>query len=669
MKPLGSTVICHRCSATRHGALAICWLLTIGLLTETFATAQDDLQALEEQAMKAAVARVAPSVVRIETLGGLEQVGRVLVGTGPTTGLAVSEDGYILSSAFNFIQQPSSILVTLPSGKRAAADIVARDRSRMLVLLKANSSEKFVVPQAVPRSEMVVGQWAIAVGRTFEGNQPNLSIGVLSALNRIWGKAIQTDAKVSPNNYGGPLVDIRGRVLGVLVPLSPQAQDEVAGAEWYDSGIGFAVPLAEILPYLDRLKKGEELKPGILGVALKGQDMFTEPAEIAACQPKSPAQQAGLQAGDRIVEIEGTAIARQVQLKHALGRRYAGEKLRVVALRGKQRIETTVELADHLDPYEHPFVGLLPRRDATTQPGVAVRYVYPGSPAAEAGVQPQDRVLTLGGKPVNNVAEAWEILANHEPQGKLAATFQREGHNRDVTLTLAALPAAVPDQLPPARSPAQAEPEAQLALGEIAITIPEDEHKCLAYVPETYRPGVAHGVLLWLHAPGGFEAKELIARWKPLCEQYDLILLAPRAADPARWLPTELGFVRKTLDDLISKYTIDRTRIVAHGYQGGGAMAYLVTFANQELVRGVAAVDAPLPMRAAVPANDPIRRLALSITYAKAAKQASAIAEGVKQLQTMKYPVTVRVTAGEPRNLNEPELVELARWIDTLDRI
>jgi serine protease Do len=112
---------------------------------------------------------------------------------------------------------------------------------------------------------MQVGQWTIAVGRTFSPEEPNVSVGVMSALDRVWGKAIQTDAKISPNNYGGALVDIHGRVLGVLVPLSPQAQQEVAGAEWYDSGIGFAVPLVDVLDRLEPLKAGEDQHPGLLG--------------------------------------------------------------------------------------------------------------------------------------------------------------------------------------------------------------------------------------------------------------------------------------------------------------------------------------------------------------------------------------------------------------------
>ena len=104
------------------------FLMALALLAGSSLLRADDdaLEALEERAMKAAVAEVAPAVVRIETFGGLEKVGKALVGTGPTTGLVVDQDGYVLSSAFNFIQNPSSILVTMPDGKRAAAEIVSR---------------------------------------------------------------------------------------------------------------------------------------------------------------------------------------------------------------------------------------------------------------------------------------------------------------------------------------------------------------------------------------------------------------------------------------------------------------------------------------------------------------------------------------------------------------
>jgi serine protease Do len=237
--------------------------LAILCLPSALPAAADDTADEEQAAFAAAVDRVAPAVVQIETVGGLERVDGVLLGTGPTTGLAVDPGGYIISSAFNFIGKPASILVRLPDGARKPARLVATDHARMLVLLKIEAERPLLVCEIAPRRQMRVGQWTIAVGRTFQGDRPNMAVGILSALDRVWGRAIQTDAAVSPNNYGGPLVDVRGRVMGVLVPLSPQAAGEVAGMEWYDSGIGFAIPLEHIQQVLPRLKKGEDLYPGL----------------------------------------------------------------------------------------------------------------------------------------------------------------------------------------------------------------------------------------------------------------------------------------------------------------------------------------------------------------------------------------------------------------------
>ena len=308
---------------------------------------EPSLDSQEQLAIHRAVTIASPSVVRIETIGGLEQIGQLLLGDGPTSGVVVSADGYILSSAFNFVRQPTSILVTTPSGKRAAAKIVARDRSRMLVLLKVNSEESFPLPQLASRKELQVGQWAIAIGRTLSRDSANISVGIISATNRIWGKAIQTDGKISPVNYGGALVDIEGRVTGILVPLSPQGQSsELAGSEWYDSGIGFAIPITDVLPHLEKMKQGEDLHAGLLGITLKGSDIYADPPEIAAVQPKSPASEATLKAGDRITRIDGMEIVRHAQLKHALGPHYAGDKIRIEILREGKSISLEATLTD-----------------------------------------------------------------------------------------------------------------------------------------------------------------------------------------------------------------------------------------------------------------------------------------------------------------------------------
>src|SRR5262249_5780694 len=163
------------------------------------------------------------SVVQIQTQGGGDMVAvgpKGLVfrkALGPTTGLVVSEDGYIISSAFNFLNNPATIIVAVPGHKESyLARRVATDRSRMLTLLKIDKAG-LPVPEAVPAKELRVGQCAVALGRTLDlkkDQPPSVSVGIVSALHRVWGKAIQTDAKVSPLNYGGPLIDVLGRVQG-----------------------------------------------------------------------------------------------------------------------------------------------------------------------------------------------------------------------------------------------------------------------------------------------------------------------------------------------------------------------------------------------------------------------------------------------------------------------
>jgi len=633
-------------------------------------TAQDDLAEQEELAIRAAAERVAPSVVKIETVGGLERVGKVLATTGPTTGLVVAEDGYVISSAFNFIQQPSSILVTLPGGARAAATIVARDHSRMLVLLKVNTNQKLTVPEFAPRSEMTVGQWAIAVGRVFDQAGPNLSVGVLSATNRIWSTAIQTDAKISPANYGGPLIDVRGRVLGVLVPLSPQRQGgEVAGAEWYDSGIGFAVPLETVLNRLPTMQRGEDQHPGLLGISLKPGDPYSLAAELAAAQAGSPAYKAGLRSGDTIVELDGVQIERQSQLKHALGPRYAGEQVKIIYTRGKEpveRREAAIELAAKLIPYEHPFLGILPRREAS---GIVVRYVYPGSPAAAAGIQPGDRITAVDGAEVATAAEVRTAVANLEPKAMTKLRIERNVETLTLELAPGKLPTDIPAELPPALGEPLPPPEEKPATGLVEIKIPEETNECVAYVPDNYHPLVPHGVVVVLSAPGPVDRDKLVQRWKAVCVERQLIVLAPMSAAADKWQATETAFIRKTLDDVAAHYNIDPTRIAAYGYQTGGAVAWLFGSQNLDRVRAIAAIDALPPPRTSLPDNDPINRLAIFLGHAEKSPAAAGLKSLAEHLQSAKFPVTRKSLGEKPRELSDDELAELGRWIDTLDRI
>lgn len=337
-------------------------LVALFLVAPIAASAQDSLLKLEEQAFKAAAAEVADSIVQLQPFGGLDRVGETLTGTGPTSGLIVSDDGYIISSAFSFAAKPAAVVAKLPDGRQLDATIVATDYSRMLTLLKIDATD-LPVSEPAPVDEAKVGQWTLAIGKVFDPKTPNTSAGVLSAKDRIWGKALQTDAKTSPFNYGGPLVDIQGRVMGVIVPLSMTSDEVMAGAEWYDSGIGFAVPYEQVMASFERLRSGEDLYRGTLGVTTtKPGAMFATPI-VADIRKDSPAAKAGIEAADVIIKVGDRAVARQAEVLQALGPKYAGDSVDITVRRGSEEKTLTVTLAKPADP------SISPERNPIQQPG------------------------------------------------------------------------------------------------------------------------------------------------------------------------------------------------------------------------------------------------------------------------------------------------------------
>jgi serine protease Do len=638
----------------------------------------DDLDLLEQRAFQAAVARVAPSVVRIETVGGGQPIGNLELGSAPTTGLIVGADGHIVSSALSFLDKPDSILVQLPGGARKAARIVATDYSRLMVLLKIEVEEPLPVPEFAVDEPIRVGQWAIAVGRTFEQDRPNSAVGIVSAVNRVWGKAIQTDAATSPNNYGGPLVDVQGRVLGLLVPLSPEAADQVAGLQWYDSGIGFAVGAGDLLKAVARLKEGKDLRPGVAGISFPNATLPTAEPTIAAVHPNSPAYDAGLEAEDRVVEVAGQEIVRAVQVKEQLSRRYAGETVHLIVVRGEKRIEVDLQLAAELEPYAHPFLGVLPVRSrvdsSEARPkGVAVRHVLSGSPAAASDIRAGDVLTKLDGMPIQDDASLRRQISRRKPSDQVELEVARGPDTLTLTVSLGTLPEEIPDgplpkvdrdQQPGELAPSE---EGQPGPGLVELKVPEFENRAFAYVPEGYRPQAPHALLLWFDEPGPFDGAAFLARWKALCDSAGLILVVAESARFDKWQPSELDLAAELLENVRRTYAVDPTRIVAGGQASGGTLAYHVAFGNRDLVRAVATVNAPVTARP--PENDPIHRLAVYVARSEGSRITGPIEQGIARLRAMKYPVSVQVLGAERRLLNPDELAALVRWIDALDRI
>jgi S1-C subfamily serine protease/predicted esterase len=677
---------------------------------------QPDLEDLREQAIKAAVRKVAPSIVQIQTSGGTDIIGsgprgaQVRKGMGPTTGVIVSADGYIASSAFNFANKPSSIDVAVPGkSTRYVAKVVATDTTRMITLLKIDATG-LPVPAATPKAQIRIGQTALALGRTLEPDvthPPSVSEGIISATERIWGKALQTDAKVSPANYGGPLVDLEGRVLGILVPASPWAEGETAGIEWYDSGIGFAIPLEDLLAALPRLKQGQDLKKGVLGIQPKGQDRYGTLPEIAAVSPGSTAAKAGFKPGDIVKEVDGKPVVNMAQVLHRLGTKYEGDTVAIKLLRGKEEVNfPKLVLGSTASSFATPFLGILPMRD-DPELGVEVRYVYPKSPADQAGIKPGDRITKIGPgamamgplQPFQGRDQLAAILHQIAPGSEVRLEVARKEAKKTETITvkLVEVPDSVPERLPEKASIKKAlEPRKAVAGGMPPMPPMPGEKKEEApkkkakpptgllkrtnetkdknywiYVPEDYDPNISYALVLWLHPVGrskDTDIDDFKESWEDYCARNHVILAGPKAENETGWVASDAEFVNQVVQEVLNQYTIDRQRVVVHGMGLGGQMAFYLGFHNRDTFRGVATTGAVLANQ--VKEKLPAQPLAFYIIAGGKDPLAKAIAESKTKLIDGKYPVTYReIPNMGAQYLDLETLEELVRWIDSLDRL
>lgn len=334
------------------------------------APAAIDVYRAQQAMVHRAVAAIAPSVVTIETIGGAaprpvrprpttrptgprrprepgpptppDPGGSFLVADGPTTGLVYSADGMILTSSFNFARDPAVITVRLPDGRRLPAKLLASDEIRRLSLIKIDATG-LPVPRWADEPDIRVGQTVVALGRGFGGDDVSVTVGIVSGLNRMAGNAIQTDAALSPANYGGPLVDLRGHVVGLSVPMSYSPGD-LAGVELYDSGIGFAIPAWRAEPAALRLAKGAGIRRGVLGVRLDPRGGRRGVRVIEVADP-SPAHDAGIEAGDLLVAVDDRPVRNLMDVQRSIGLRAAGEPVALTIRRGIQRRLTDAVLA------------------------------------------------------------------------------------------------------------------------------------------------------------------------------------------------------------------------------------------------------------------------------------------------------------------------------------
>lgn len=719
--------------------------LPVLLLAAAGAAAQDVNDATEK-AMKEAAAKVAPSIARIETSGGAEAIwgsGRkgpeVMFrrGVGASTGLVVDPNGYILTSSFNFIGKPTAIFVTVPGHPRAVAKVVGSDPTRMLTMLKIEQAG-LPVPQGFPKKDVEVGMWSVALGRTLDPDlthSPSINGGIVSATNRVWGKAIQSDAKISPTNYGGPLVAIDGRVMGVIVPISPTSEGETAGFEWYDVGIGFAVPFEDVMRVVPKLKEGTPdrpvtLKAGMLGVTFREPDQYTPGCTVNAITPAMPADKAGLKAGDNVIEADGKPILNQAQLLHALRPKYEGDTVSLKVKRGDKVEEfKDIKLASLQSNIDPGFLGVLLMRD-DPEPGAEVRYVFPDSAAAKAGLKAGDRIMKVGPKqegPAPKLPKGplppgvqppgpqafsgrdqfMALLQNYRAGQTLTLEVTRKegGKTENLDAVLGQFPDTIPTELPKESSKGKAlvAPKTPGPMPAVKKDEPKKEdpkkeepkkeekkegekpktglqkvenvgaanRKFWVFVPDTYDPNVSHGLIVWLHPAGrdGRDADDMVKIWEVFCERHNFILVGPTAGAPTGWVAGEAEGIMEDLRWVRTRYTIDPKRIIAHGQGVGGQMAYYLAINQREVIRAAAPVGAVLASNPKEPvANQRVEFLVIAGAKDPLVKE---IAETPKKLAEKKYKALYRemkLTGKEYVYDDLDVFSEMVRWMASLDK-
>jgi S1-C subfamily serine protease len=278
--------------------------------------------------------------------GPLEQRGEA---TG--TGFVIDDDGTIVTNA-HVVENATSVTVRFADQKTASARVRGSDASTDLAVLEVDPKGLRLKPLELGTSRDVeVGDPTVAIGNPF-GLDLTLTTGVISAKQRRItapngfqiDDVLQTDAAINPGNSGGPLIDAAGRVIGVNSAI------RTSGSGEGNIGIGFAIPIDTVKRIVPQLSEKGRVERAFLGVdAVTVEPSFNLAADRGAfvtdVQPASPAEKAGLRAGDIITAISGTQIRTSQDVSGAVEARKPGDEVELTVVRAGEERTLKAELA------------------------------------------------------------------------------------------------------------------------------------------------------------------------------------------------------------------------------------------------------------------------------------------------------------------------------------
>jgi putative serine protease PepD len=280
----------------------------------------------------AVAANLAPSVVQIETDEGLG------------SGFIYDSAGHILTAAHVVSGAGDTVTVRLADGTVRTGTVVGADASTDVAVVKINlAGTKAKVANLATGDALQVGQTAVAIGSPF-GLEQTVTAGIVSAVDRAMQTTdgaedmIQTDAPINPGNSGGPLADLQGRVIGI--------NDQIESESGSSSGVGFAIPIDTAKAVADKLVAGQPVTFAFLGVQTQdsGQGVVGNGALIISVEANSPAERAGLQQGDVVTKVDGTAIDDATTLSARIRQSTPGTVLHLTIERNNSPKAITVTL-------------------------------------------------------------------------------------------------------------------------------------------------------------------------------------------------------------------------------------------------------------------------------------------------------------------------------------